>query len=132
MENGQLAYFAAGLGIVYDPATHTQKFFNQHNDDVTAIAFSPDLKYVASGENGRRPFVFIWDAETMEKKFSLRDNGIKGNIQAIAYSPSGKLLAVVDMSDDHNIAIYDTSNGTCIVSSKGDRACVLDIAFQDD
>ena len=68
----------------------------------------------------------------MEKKFALRDNGIKGNIQALAYSPSGKILGVLDMNDDHNIALYDTVSGACLVSSKGDRACVLDIAFQSD
>lgn len=65
---------------MYDPETHTQKFFDLHGDDVTAMAFSPDRKYVASGENGKRPFTYIWDAETMEKKFAFRDNGIKGNI----------------------------------------------------
>ena len=36
------------------------------------------------------------------------------------------------MSDDHNIALYDTTTGKCLVSSKGDRACVLDIAFYSD
>jgi WD40 repeat protein len=129
MSNGSLAYFTAGLGVVYDPSTHTQKFFDAHGDDVTAITFSPDKKFIASGENGKRPFVYIWDSETMEQKFALRDNGIKGNIQALAYSPSGKVLGVVDMSEDHNIALYDTTTGKCLVASKGDKACVLDIAF---
>jgi microtubule-associated protein-like 1/2 len=40
--DGTIAYNAAGLGVVYEETTHTQKHFNQHIDDVTAIAFSPD------------------------------------------------------------------------------------------
>lgn len=124
-----MAYFAAGLGVVYDQKAHTQRFFDTHEDDVTAIAFSPDGKHVVSGENGKRPRVYIWDSVTMEKKFELKDKIITGNIQSLSYSPSGKIVGVVDMSDDHNIALFDTATGKCLVSSKGDRACVLDIAF---
>ena len=65
----------------------------------------------------------------MQKKFSFRDKGIKGNIQALAFSPSGKIIGIVDMSDDHNIALYDAETGKPILESKGDRAVVLDIAF---
>lgn len=68
----------------------------------------------------------------MQKKFSFRDKGIKGNIQALAFSPSGKIIGIVDMSDDHNIALYDAETGKPILESKGDRAVVLDIAFQND
>ena len=65
----------------------------------------------------------------MQKKFSFRDKGIKGNIQALAFSPSGKTIGIVDMSDDHNITLYDAETSKLILESKGDRAVVLDIAF---
>ena len=39
---------------------------------------------------------------------------------------------IVDESDDHNLAVYDTSSGACIAKGKGDRGAVRDIAFKDE
>ena len=65
MQDGSLLYYAAGVTVSYNPATHKQRHFNKHHDDVTAIAFSPDGKYVATGEMGKRPSVFVIDTSTM-------------------------------------------------------------------
>jgi hypothetical protein len=35
-----------------------------HTDDVTALCVSSDRKMVASGQNGQKPMVLIWDAHT--------------------------------------------------------------------
>ena len=34
---GLVVYFAAGVGIVYDPETHKQSFFREHTDDITCM-----------------------------------------------------------------------------------------------
>jgi echinoderm microtubule-associated protein-like 1/2 len=65
MQDGSLLYYAAGVTVSYNPTTHKQRHFNKHHDDVTAIAFSPDGKYVATGEMGKRPSVFVIDTSTM-------------------------------------------------------------------
>lgn len=65
--DGGIAYHAAGLGIVYDHGEHQQRFFNNHIDDITAIAFSPDGKTIATGEVGPKCSIYIWDAITMQK-----------------------------------------------------------------
>lgn len=49
-----------------------------HIDDVTAIAFSPDGRTVATGEIGPKPMICIWDAITMQIKHQLKGKLTKG------------------------------------------------------
>lgn len=58
VSDGCLAYNAAAVGVVYDPKTHTQRFFQgKHTDDITCIAYSRDGSMVATGEMGARDVV---------------------------------------------------------------------------
>lgn len=50
LKDGCVAYHAAAVGIIYDADDHTQKHFNKHIDDITAIAFSPDERTIATGK----------------------------------------------------------------------------------
>ncbi len=65
MEDDSVAYFAAAVGVAYKSENHTQKYFTKHTDDITSIAFSPDMKTIATGEMGNKPAVYLWDATTM-------------------------------------------------------------------
>ena len=42
LANGKIVYHAAALGITMDQNKNTQKFFDQHGDDITAMALHPD------------------------------------------------------------------------------------------
>lgn len=44
-----LVYHAAGVGIVLNKETNTQKFFLEHNDDIHCLAIDPSGKYCATG-----------------------------------------------------------------------------------
>ena len=129
--DGSIAYHAAAVGVVYNPADHTQRFFNMHTDDITAIAFSPDKRLVATGEIGPKPVIYIWDAITMQVVHKLWGKLTKG-IQCLAFSPSGKQLAAVAIDEDHCVAIYNTESGVLIGTEKGDKAWIIDVAFKDD
>ena len=63
--NGNLAYITAGVGVVMDPRTNTQKHFLDHSDDIHCIAMHPAGKICATGQIGPKPRICIWDNETM-------------------------------------------------------------------
>lgn len=48
--NGDMVYYAAAVGIVYNKATHSQKFFLGHTDDIMCLAIHPDKNLVATGQ----------------------------------------------------------------------------------
>ena len=49
-----------------------------HIDDVTAIAFSPDKRTIATGEIGPKPTIYVWDAITMTVKYEFKGKLTKG------------------------------------------------------
>jgi WD40 repeat protein len=86
LSDGSIAYFAAGLGIVYNHGKQasldlsqgvqminnkkSQRYFDKHNDDITCIAFCRNRKIIATGENGQDPTVHIWDGLNVSSRFA--------------------------------------------------------------
>ena len=48
--SGEVAYFAAAVGIVYSQASHSQRLFMGHDDDITSMALHPSRRIVATGQ----------------------------------------------------------------------------------
>ena len=64
---GKVVYYVAALGVVYDRATHRQRFFTGHDDDVRSIAQHPDGYTFATGQDGARPSVCVWTSRREAK-----------------------------------------------------------------
>jgi echinoderm microtubule-associated protein-like 6 len=99
-------YNAAALGIVFDTENNTQTFFNNHTDDIISMDMHPDGVLVATGELGPKPYIFVWDSETMEIKNQWKGAILKG-VAAVAFSPSGNKLVAAAIDDDHFIGVFD-------------------------
>ncbi|MGK3111543.1 WD40 repeat domain-containing protein, partial [Streptomyces mordarskii] len=66
-----------------------------HNDNVLAVAFSPDGKTLATGS--RDDTARLWDTDTGNVRITLK--GHNDNVLAVAFSPDGKTLATGSRDD---------------------------------
>lgn len=48
--SGELVYFAAAVGVVYNRRANTQRFFLGHNDDIVCLGLHPIRTLAASGQ----------------------------------------------------------------------------------
>ncbi|MDF5732615.1 MAG: protein kinase [Rhizonema sp. PD38] len=101
----------------------------QHEDDVNAIAFSPDSKYLATAslDNSAR----IWEWKLKEKESGtceiLRPQH-RDNVVAVAYSPKGKYLATASLDSTVQLHVVATKYMTLLQHSAG----VVDVTFSPD
>lgn len=83
-----------------------------HSDDIVSLALNADRTLVATGQVGLEPMIFIWDAETGERRdFMTLPKGSR-SVSALDFSADGKYLAAADMSDDHNVHLFDLTQHT--------------------
>jgi microtubule-associated protein-like 6 len=132
VNDDDLCYYAAAVGIVHTVRSNTQTFFNEHRDDILSMALHPDKRTVATGELGRRPFINIWSTTTLQRLHRI-SSGVEKNVDNLEYSPSGKYLMASCMDDDHKMFIFDAENGYSLVASeKGGRDFILGVVWTTD
>ncbi|KAF7982369.1 hypothetical protein HWV62_29112 [Athelia sp. TMB] len=128
----QFASFAFQFIYIWDAQTGEQilqldeKQFEDgddgYNDNVEAVAYSPDGKRIVSGS--WRGTVFIWNAQTgalLGRPFQGHNYGLN----SVVFSPDGERIMSCS-SDDHNISIWRVSPCTLVTEiSWGSTADVI-------
>ena len=100
----------------------------RHGAGVTAVAFSPDGKRIASGGMNWRSA--IWDAKTGRELRSFQGQG--GAVLALAYSPDGKVLATAGERRSPAVMLWDADTGKALRQLAGHKGDVLALAFAPD
>lgn len=106
------------------------RFYNKvlrgHQGLIFSIAFSPDGKYLASGDDGGK--VIIWEVATGTKLKELE--GHKDHIWSIAFTPDGKEL--VSGSGDGTARLWDVQTGNVVLAFVGHTNGLKKIAISPD
>ncbi len=140
-----LVCLATGTCLAAAPDAMT---FKAHEGGVRALAFSPDGKLLALGgavpsdvpaEKGyTRGEVILWDITTGKRGRVLK--GHPGEVNCLAFSPDGKILAsggqrqyrLVNSNTAQNLKVWDVSAGREIITLLGQTHGVTCVAFSAD
>ncbi|XP_042295517.1 WD repeat-containing protein 62 isoform X2 [Sceloporus undulatus] len=127
---GQIAYPTGCVVVVFNPRKNKQRhIFNTSRKNVSALSFSPDGKYIVTGENGHRPAVRVWDVEERTQVSELY--GHKHGVACVAFSPNMKYLVSVGYPHDMIVNVWDWKKDGLIASNK--VSCkVIAVSFSED
>jgi WD40 repeat protein len=114
-----MIYHVAGVGVVSNSKGHTQRFFLEHNDDITCIALSshkdrPTL--VATGQTDPKDFgekdmpkIYIWDWMTM-RKIKLVKDAHWGMVLKVQFSNTNDYMYSIGGEQEHMLKVWDLGN----------------------
>ena len=93
---------------------------------ISALAYSPDGKVIASGSWDKT--VRLWDAATGQALKTL--SGHTAEVLALAYSPDGKVIA--SGSGDNTVRLWDAATGQELKTLSGHTDSVSALAYSPD
>ncbi|XP_055992552.1 WD repeat-containing protein 62 isoform X2 [Sorex fumeus] len=127
---GHVAYLAGCVVVILDPKESKQQhILNTARKSLSALAFSPDGKYIVTGENGHRPAVRIWDVD--EKSQVAEMLGHKYGVACVAFSPNMKHIVSMGYQHDMVLNVWDWKKDIVVASNK--VSCrVIALSFSED
>nr|XP_056701931.1 WD repeat-containing protein 62 [Euleptes europaea] len=127
---GYIAYPTGCVVVILNPKRNEQMhIFNTSRKTVSALSFSPDGKFIVTGENGHRPAVRVWDVE--EKAQVTELHGHKHGVACVAFSPNMKYIVSVGYQHDMIVNVWDWKKDSLVASNK--VSCkVMATSFSED
>lgn len=98
-----------------DKTNNTQKFFGggdikdttTHNDDIMAIAISPDRKIAATGQVGKNPIICVWNTEDCSLISNFKQGRDTRLVKAIGINKDAQYVASAAADNDHTVFVFD-------------------------
>jgi len=103
-----------------------------HADEAWSLAFSPDGKTLASGsDDSEEPETLkIWDVATGARLQGWHAG--EGTISALAFDPTGRVLASADLADTAVVRLWNPADGRPLAALAGHSRSVRTLAFRPD
>jgi WD40 repeat protein len=132
--DGKLLAGASGTVRLWDAASLRELALHQSTTHASnCLAFSPDGATLATGHHLRIDgpggrFVRLWDVATRKERGTLGDV-LTGTIDALAFSPDGRLLAACAAP---TLWVWEAASGAVVVRHKISDQHYKDVAFSPD
>ncbi|XP_065192745.1 77 kDa echinoderm microtubule-associated protein-like [Sycon ciliatum] len=137
LPSGELLYFIAAVGVIYNPSTQSQRHYQGHNDDIKAMALHPNNTIAATGQvaghdkQEGKPHVRVWNVETLETLAVIGAGSFDRGFSAIGFSQKndGAYLFAVDESNDRMLSVWEWQKNKKLAETKSHGDAVLGGAF---
>ncbi|XP_029349372.1 mitogen-activated protein kinase-binding protein 1 isoform X2 [Echeneis naucrates] len=128
--SGLLAYPAGCVVVLLNPRKNKQHhIFNSCRKAITTLAFSPDGKYVVTGESGHMPAVRVWEVSERLQVTELQEH--KYGVSCVAFSPNGKYIVSVGYQHDMMVNVWNWKKNIVVAANKVSSK-VTAVSFSDD
>ncbi|XP_070835668.1 mitogen-activated protein kinase-binding protein 1 isoform X2 [Chaetodon trifascialis] len=128
--SGLLAYPAGCVVVLLNPRKNKQHhIFNSSRKALTTLAFSPDGKYIVTGESGHMPAVRVWEVSERLQVAELQEH--KYGVACVAFSPNGKYIVSVGYQHDMMVNVWNWKKNVVVAANKVSSK-VTAVSFSDD
>ncbi|XP_014107543.1 PREDICTED: mitogen-activated protein kinase-binding protein 1 isoform X4 [Pseudopodoces humilis] len=127
---GLVAYPAGCVVVLFNPRKNKQHhILNSSRKTITALAFSPDGKYLVTGESGHMPAVRVWDVAERNQVAELQEH--KYGVACVAFSPSSKYIVSVGYQHDMIVNVWSWKKNIVVAANKVSSK-VTAVSFSED
>ena len=103
--SGEIVSFIGKVSWVMQKKNFQQRIFQAHTlSQINCLTSNEN--YIATGDIGPEPTIYVWDHKTSQIKLTLRGL-LKDGIGFLCFSNDGRSLAAVDMSENRTVVIYN-------------------------
>ncbi|KAM6915111.1 mitogen-activated protein kinase-binding protein 1-like [Xenentodon cancila] len=128
--SGLIAYPAGCVVVLLNPKKNRQyHIINTSRKTITALSFSPDGKYLVTGESGHLPAVRLWDVAERRLVAELQKH--KYGISCVAFSPNNKYVVSVGNQHDMMVNVWAWKKDVVVAANKVSSK-VTGVSFSED
>uniref|UniRef100_A0A671LDW5 Mitogen-activated protein kinase-binding protein 1-like n=1 Tax=Sinocyclocheilus anshuiensis TaxID=1608454 RepID=A0A671LDW5_9TELE len=128
--SGLVAYPAGCVVVLLNPKKNKQHhILNSSRKTITTVSFSPDGKYVVTGESGHMPAVRVWDVAERTQVAELHEH--KYGVACVAFSPNSKYIVSVGYQHDMIVNVWAWKKNVVVAANKVSSK-VTAVSFSDD